>query len=256
MAFSLDCSAACESNGSCVTALRVGTLATGWKRGSRSLELEMDGRPSTCAWNLGGVTSSGDIRLSVFGRERPKRQSLFVQHRCPLTGGQRQVWANRLMDLRSMVERPRVLGPRELGSSNVSTRCRAFADGVSLFENGTCTCEVYTWTEDRQVSARRRATAGGDIHGLGTASRLGFARMVNQDTGTYRTCLPMFSLSLVAARRFVSRHIEAACERSNVQCMLEGHSCEVWLLSSCETLVHGCLWRIVMHAHQASRPRD
>ena len=53
-----------------VTALRVGTLAIGWTRGSRSLELEMDGRPSSYVWNLGGVTASGDIRLSVFGRER------------------------------------------------------------------------------------------------------------------------------------------------------------------------------------------
>ena len=46
-----------------------------------------------------------------------------------------------------------------------------------------CTCEVYTWTEDQQASARRRATAGGDIHGLGTASRVGLARMVTDDTG-------------------------------------------------------------------------
>ena len=37
--------------------------------GSRSLELETDGRPSSCVWNLGGVTASGDIGLSVFGRE-------------------------------------------------------------------------------------------------------------------------------------------------------------------------------------------
>ena len=57
-----------------------------------------------------------------------------------------------------------------------------------------CTCEVYTWTEDQQASAWRRATAGGDIHGLGTASRVGFARMVTHDTGVYWTCLPMFSL--------------------------------------------------------------
>ena len=53
---------------------------------------------------------------------------------------------------------------------------------------------VYTGTEDWQASARRRTTAGGYIHGLGTASRAGFARMVTQDTGTYRTCLPSFSL--------------------------------------------------------------
>ena len=46
-----------------------------------------------------------------------------------------------------------------------------------------CTCEVYTCTEDRQASARRRATAGGNIHGLGTALRVGFARMVTHDTG-------------------------------------------------------------------------
>ena len=60
-----------ESNGFlCVTALQDGTLATGWTRGSRSLELETDGRLSSCAWNLGGVTASGDIRLRVFGRER------------------------------------------------------------------------------------------------------------------------------------------------------------------------------------------
>lgn len=30
---------------------------------------EMDGWPSSCVWNLGGVTASGDLRLSVFGRE-------------------------------------------------------------------------------------------------------------------------------------------------------------------------------------------
>ena len=39
-------------------------------RGSGSLELEMDGRPSSCVWNFGGVKASGDIRLSVLGRER------------------------------------------------------------------------------------------------------------------------------------------------------------------------------------------
>ena len=64
--FSLECSTTCSLK--CSTALRVSTLATGWKRGSRSLELEMDGPPS-CVWNLGGVTTSGDNRLSVFGRE-------------------------------------------------------------------------------------------------------------------------------------------------------------------------------------------
>ena len=56
-----------ESNASCVTALRVSTMSTGWTRGSRSLELEMDF--GKCVWNLGGVTASGDLRLSVFGRE-------------------------------------------------------------------------------------------------------------------------------------------------------------------------------------------
>ena len=30
----------------------------------------MDGRPSSCVWNLGGVTASGDMRLSEFRRER------------------------------------------------------------------------------------------------------------------------------------------------------------------------------------------
>ena len=62
-----------------------------------------------------------------------------------------------------------------------------------------CTCEVYTWTEDRQASARRRATVGGDIHGLGTASRVGFARMVTHDTGDAGPVfLCSLSLSLVA----------------------------------------------------------
>ena len=40
-----------------VTAPRVGTLATGWTIGSRSLDLEKDGRHSSCFWNLRGVTT-------------------------------------------------------------------------------------------------------------------------------------------------------------------------------------------------------
>ena len=71
VACSLECSTTSMLNRtvSCVTALRVSTLATSWTRGSRSLELEMDGWTSSCVWNLGGVAASGDIRLSVFGRE-------------------------------------------------------------------------------------------------------------------------------------------------------------------------------------------
>ena len=30
----------------------------------------MHGRLSSCEWNFGSVTASGDMRLSVFGRER------------------------------------------------------------------------------------------------------------------------------------------------------------------------------------------
>ena len=66
----------------------------------------------------------------------------------------------------------------------------------------TCTGEVYTWTEDRQAWPRRRTTAGGYIHGLGTASRKGFARMVIRDSGTCWTCLRMFSLLSQCVRSF------------------------------------------------------
>ena len=76
-----------------MTALRVGTLADGWTRGSRSLELETDGRCSSCAWNLGGVVASGDIRLSVFGPEKTVGDELnrCVSHSSYNTGALQQV---------------------------------------------------------------------------------------------------------------------------------------------------------------------
>ena len=46
---------------------------------------------------------SGDLELNRNGGHSVE------QHKCPPTGGRRQVSVNRLMDLRSMVQRPRVL---------------------------------------------------------------------------------------------------------------------------------------------------
>ena len=61
---------------------------------------------------------------------------------------------------------------------------------------------VGEWFEDQQESASRRATAGGDIHVLGTASSVGIMQMVTRDTGDTS---PLFNvLSLVAVCRSVS----------------------------------------------------
>ena len=75
---------------------------------------------------------------------------------------------------------------------------------------------MYTWTEDQQASARLRATGGGDIHRLGIASRVDFARMVTHYIGGTDLSSLVFSPSLVAVRRFVSHHIEGACDESSV----------------------------------------
>ena len=84
-------------------------------------------------------------------------------------------------------------------------------------------------------TGKRRPGVGRPLNEPDTASRVGFARMVAQDTGTV-VDLSSKVLSLVAVRRFVSPHIEEECERSGVKCLFERHSCEVWLLS-CERLV-------------------
>ena len=61
---------------------------------------------------------------------------------------------SRLMDLRSMVERPRVLGLRELDNNNTShKRGEASADGVPVLEKGMCTCEV---THELKPITKRR----------------------------------------------------------------------------------------------------
>ena len=113
-----------------------------------------------------------------------------------------------------------------------------------------CTCEVYTCTEDR-----RRATAGGDIHGLGTASRVGFARMVTHDTGVYLTCLPMFSLLSLCVGSF--RSTSRRCVRDQVY---NARLMDILVTSgSCHPvrhLVHGWLLSIVMHTHLVIRLRD
>ena len=89
-------------------------------------------------------------------------------------------------------------------------------------------------------------TAGGFIHGLNAASRAGFARMVTRDTGNV---LDLFVLSLVAVRRFVSPHIEEACERSRKNVCLR----DILVRSGSRHLVDLCTW---LHAHQAIRLRD
>ena len=89
-----------------------------------------------------------------------------------------------------------------------------------------CTYEVtHELKTGKETSASRRATAGGYIHELNAASRAGFARLVTRDTGNV---LDLYVLSLVAVRRFLSLHIEEACERSCEQCLFEGHSDGVW----------------------------
>ena len=91
-----------------VTALQVSALATSWTRGSRSLAPNLCMEPwwcnsfwrrsSRCVWS----------RERAVGDEVDRDVSqLSMQHRCSVTGGRRQV--NQLMELRSMVKRPRVL---------------------------------------------------------------------------------------------------------------------------------------------------
>ena len=191
-----------------VTALQVGTLATGWTRGSRSLELEMDGRATSCVWNLGGVTASGDIRLCVFRRERllVKRLSLFVQHR----------YRWQTASLGEPADGSSVDGETATSTltsqawqQHVSTRCRAFAGGVSLLGNG---CALVRCTHGLKTRKRRPGVVR-PLEGASTESALHHVRALR---GWSLKIAFLCSLSLVAVRRFVSPHIEEACERSSV----------------------------------------
>ena len=93
---------------------------------------------------LVGGTASGDLRVNVLGE----------QHRCPPCRWQTaSLKESRLMDLQSMVTRPRVLGPRE---PMTTTRGDASADGVSLLGIEMCTREVtHELKTGKQTSASR-----------------------------------------------------------------------------------------------------
>ena len=83
----------------------------------------------------------------------------------------------------------------------------------------------------------------------GTASRVGFARIITEDTGTYWTCLPMFSLLSLCvglfrptSRRRVRDQVYNVCLRD---LLVRSGSCHL-----VRHLYMVVLWRIVMHAHQ------
>ena len=99
------------------------------------------------------------------------------------------------------------------GDNNTShTRGEASADGVPLLANEMCACEV----KHELKTGKRRPVVERPLEGASTDSMLHHLRASHGwsfvTLETRWTCL--FSLSLVAVRRFRSPHIEGAFERS------------------------------------------
>ena len=158
------------------------------------------------------------------------------------------------MDLRSTVKRHEYLDFVSLTTTTHLTR--VVKRSQMVFRCWRKRCALAKCAHERRTD-KCRPSVERPLEGTSTDAALHYVWASHGwSLKTLKTCWTcLFSLSLVAVRRFVSPHVEEACERSCKQCSFEGHFCEVWKLSSCETLARGWLPRILMHAHQAIRLR-